>query len=44
MKRPIVKNPGSVSRWVTEGAVRSRENTEFQQAAEALDAALREAA
>jgi len=36
------KNPGSVSRWVTAGAARLREDEGFRQAAEALDAALRE--
>jgi len=35
------KNPGSVSRWVTDGAKRLGQNREFQRAAEALDAAVR---
>ncbi len=36
------KNPGSVSRLVTDGATRLREGTAFQAAADELDAALRQ--
>ncbi|NOZ78108.1 MAG: transposase [Acidobacteria bacterium] len=38
------KNPGSVSRWVTDGAARMKHDDRFERAAAALDTTLRERA